>query len=33
VRDVWLDHKQYFSCASRVEWMAERRWFIDNDAA
>ena len=30
---VWLDHKQYFWCASCVEWMAERRWFIDNDAA
>jgi hypothetical protein len=30
---VWLDHKQYFWSASCVEWMAERRWFIDNDAA
>jgi hypothetical protein len=30
---IWLDHKQYFSCASCVEWMAERRSFIGNDAA
>jgi hypothetical protein len=30
---VWLDHKRYFWCASCVEWLAERRWFIDNDAA
>lgn len=30
---IWLDHKQYVSCASCVEWMAERRSFIGNDAA